>query len=64
MHERGIVGGEPGLYFVGLKFLYSMTSDTVTGVRRDAERIGKHIASRARRVVPSHMERPRAARES
>ena len=64
MHERGIVGSEPGLYFVGLKFLYSMTSDTVTGVRRDAERIGKHIASRARRSVPSHAERPRAVSES
>jgi putative flavoprotein involved in K+ transport len=49
MHERGIVGGEPGLYFVGLKFLYAMTSDTITGVARDAERIAKHIASRAAR---------------
>lgn len=48
MHERGIVGSEPGLYFVGLKFLYAMTSDTITGVARDAERVAKHIASRAR----------------
>jgi putative flavoprotein involved in K+ transport len=45
-HERGIVTQEPGLYFVGLNFLYSMTSDTITGVGRDAARIAKHIASR------------------
>jgi putative flavoprotein involved in K+ transport len=48
MHERGIVGVEPGLYFIGLKFLYAMTSDTITGVARDAERIAKHIAARER----------------
>lgn len=45
-HERGIVANEPGVYFVGLHFLYSMTSETVTGVPRDARRIAKHIASR------------------
>jgi putative flavoprotein involved in K+ transport len=48
LHERGIVTSEPGLSFVGLKFLYSMTSDTVTGVGRDATRIAKHIAARVR----------------
>ena len=48
MHRGGIVGNEPGLYFVGLHFLYSMTSDTVTGMRRDAKRIASHILSRAR----------------
>lgn len=47
-HERGIVAGEPGLYFVGLHFLYAMTSDTVNGVGRDAERIVGAIASRIR----------------
>ena len=45
-HERGIVAEERGLYFVGLKFLYSATSDTVTGVGRDAARVAGHIASR------------------
>lgn len=42
-HIRGVVSKEPGLYFVGLNFLYSMTSDTVTGVKRDAAHIVKKI---------------------
>jgi putative flavoprotein involved in K+ transport len=46
-HEGGVVPSEPGLYFVGLHFLYSMTSETVTGVQRDAKRIAKEIAARA-----------------
>ena len=44
MHERGITS-EPGLYFVGLDFLYSFTSENVGGVGRDARHIAKHIAS-------------------
>ena len=46
MHERGVVGKVPGLYFVGLHFLYSMTSATVTGVGRDAEYVTKAIIAR------------------
>ena len=53
MHHSGIVDSEPGLYFVGLFFLHSMTSDTVTGVRRDAHRIARAIISRAGQAVPS-----------
>lgn len=48
-HERGAVPSEPGLYFVGLHFLYSMTSETITGMQRDAKRIARQIAAR----VPS-----------
>ncbi len=44
--ERGVVAGEPGLYFVGLHFLSAMTSSVITGVGRDAEHIAEHIASR------------------
>jgi putative flavoprotein involved in K+ transport len=40
------VGAEPGLYFVGLLFLYALSSPLVGGVGRDAEHIAKHIASR------------------
>jgi len=36
------VGAEPGLYFVGLLFLYALSSPLVGGVGRDAE----HIAAR------------------
>lgn len=46
VHERGVVGDEPGLYFVGLEFLYAMSSVMVHGVGRDAEYIARHIASR------------------
>ena len=47
MHERGVVQGEPGLYFVGLHFQYAMSSATVIGVSRDAERVVKVVAQRA-----------------
>jgi putative flavoprotein involved in K+ transport len=48
IHERGVVPKVPGMYFVGLHFLYSMTSATVLGVGRDAEYIANAIESRAR----------------
>ncbi len=38
-HERGIASDVPGLYFVGLHFLTSMSSAMVHGVGRDAARI-------------------------
>ena len=46
IHHRGIVGGEPGLYFAGLHFLYAMSSGFLPGVGRDAEHVVEHIASR------------------
>jgi putative flavoprotein involved in K+ transport len=47
-HYRGIVAEEPGLYFVGLHFLYAMSSGFLPGVGRDAQHVVEHIASRAR----------------
>lgn len=44
-HKRGIIGSEPGLYFVGLHFLYAVTSATVTGMKRDARYIIKQIVN-------------------
>ena len=46
VHERGIVHGMPGMYFVGLHFLYAMSSASLVGVSRDAERVVKALASR------------------
>ena len=46
VHERG-VSSKPGLYFLGLDFLYSFTSENVGGVGRDARYIASHIAARA-----------------
>jgi putative flavoprotein involved in K+ transport len=47
-HRRGVVEGEPGLYFVGLFFLYGFTSSLLGGVGRDAEHIAEQLASRQR----------------
>jgi len=44
LHDRGVVRSVPGLYFVGLLFLYAVTSDVLPGVGRDAKRIAKHVA--------------------
>jgi putative flavoprotein involved in K+ transport len=44
-HTRGVVESEPGLYFLGLVFLYSLSSDVLPGRGRDAEYIAKHIAT-------------------
>jgi putative flavoprotein involved in K+ transport len=45
-HRRGIVASEPGLYFVGLFFLYAASSGLVGGVGRDAEHVVEAIGSR------------------
>jgi putative flavoprotein involved in K+ transport len=44
--KRGIVEKEPGLYFVGLHFLYSLSSAMIHGVSRDAEYVAKTIVTR------------------
>ena len=58
-HVRGVVEEEPGLFFVGLNFLHAATSDTVTGVPRDAHYIARLVhqrqaaaASRGRALLP------------
>ncbi len=47
IHHRGVVDSEPGLYFVGLKFLHSVSSAQIHGVGRDAARIARLIAGRS-----------------
>ncbi len=42
-HERGVVTGVPGLYFVGLAFLFAVSSSMIHGVGRDAEYIANMI---------------------
>ena len=46
VHERGVVAEEPGLYFVGLQFLYAFSSTMIHGVGRDAEYIVDTIVAR------------------
>jgi putative flavoprotein involved in K+ transport len=45
-HEKGIVPEVPGLYFVGLHFLYALSSTMIHGVGRDAERVVRAISGR------------------
>lgn len=45
-HDRGVVGAAPGLSFVGLHFLYAMSSTMIHGVGRDAEHVAKRIVEK------------------
>jgi putative flavoprotein involved in K+ transport len=42
-HDRGVVPSQPGLYFVGLYFLHSVWSETITGVLPDAKHVVDHL---------------------
>jgi putative flavoprotein involved in K+ transport len=55
-HDRGVVSSEPGLYFVGLHFLFAMSSVMIHGVGRDAERIADRISATRREA--DHARRP------
>jgi putative flavoprotein involved in K+ transport len=44
-----VVAAAPGLYFLGLPFQYSSTSDHVGGVGRDAHHLAQHLAAPSRR---------------
>jgi putative flavoprotein involved in K+ transport len=52
VQHRGIVESEPGLYFLGLKFLYSVSSEQIHGVGRDAAHIADAIAARRGKSRP------------
>jgi putative flavoprotein involved in K+ transport len=48
-HQRGVVPGAPGLSFVGLHFLYAMSSTMIHGVGRDAEYLAERIVGQGAR---------------
>jgi putative flavoprotein involved in K+ transport len=52
VHERGVVGSEPGLYFVGLFFQYSAASNVIPGVPRDAKHVVERLLERERTTRP------------
>ena len=58
--ESGVVADEPGLYFIGLPFIYAFSSTMIHGVGRDAERIARVIEERTR-TAASRESRARAA---
>ena len=45
-HHSGVVDRVPGLYFVGLHFLHSLSSAMIHGVGRDANRVAAAVAGR------------------
>jgi putative flavoprotein involved in K+ transport len=47
LQERGVVPTAPGLYFVGLPFMYSFSSPLIGAVGRDAAFVADRIAARA-----------------
>jgi len=55
-HQGGVAIGEPGLYFIGLPFIYAFSSTMIHGVGRDAERIVKIIHDRIRTGSPGLKE--------
>ncbi len=48
LQERGVVPAAPGLYFIGLPFLYAFSSMIIAGVGRDAAYIARRVAERSR----------------
>lgn len=46
--RRGVVAEQPGLYFVGRLFQYSLASSMIQGVGRDADLVAAHIDARMR----------------
>jgi putative flavoprotein involved in K+ transport len=53
LQRRGVALAEPGLSFVGLHFLYAMSSAMIHGVGRDAEYIAEQIVSANHSTEPA-----------
>ena len=58
-HKRGVVPSQPGLYFVGLNFLYAASSTMIHGISRDAEYIVRQIVAHSPRKVAATLMRGR-----
>ena len=60
LHERGVTT-EPGLYFIGLPFQYSASSQVLPGIGRDHAYVAKRIAARTARFAGDRAPVPTAA---
>lgn len=49
--RRGIVDGQPGLYFCGLFFQHALWSETLTGMQVDARYVVEHLMERTKRAT-------------
>jgi putative flavoprotein involved in K+ transport len=56
IHTRGVVDAQPGLCFMGLPFLSTLSSGLIGGAGKDARRIAGHLASM--RTVPTGVAAP------
>jgi putative flavoprotein involved in K+ transport len=50
IHDRGVVGSAPGLFFIGLPFQYSLSSCVLPGIGRDHAYIAEKIAARSEKL--------------
>jgi putative flavoprotein involved in K+ transport len=57
IHSRGVVESVPGLYFLGLEFLYALASATIPGVGRDARYLAKWIRPATPDAQPANVGR-------
>lgn len=48
-HRRGVVAEAPGLFFLGLRFQYRISSSLIGGVGDDAAYIAEKVVARAER---------------
>ena len=46
-HDRGVLADQPGVYLLGLEFLYSLSSEQIQGADRDAKYVVQHLERRA-----------------
>ena len=56
VHERGVVTSQPGLYFTGLHYLYSVSSGLIGGTKRDAGYIAEQIDAHSPARQPIRMQ--------
>jgi putative flavoprotein involved in K+ transport len=59
--RRGVVVSAPGLYFLGLPFLYSFASMLVAGAGADAAYVADRVAARAKATQAAHGRGPSPA---
>jgi putative flavoprotein involved in K+ transport len=62
LHQRGVVTNEPGLYFLGLHFIFAASSSMIQGVGRDAKYVVEMIKDRLKNKKASaeHKRNPEA----
>jgi putative flavoprotein involved in K+ transport len=62
IHDRGVVDVAPGIYFVGLKFQYSMLSDTLFAADRDSGYVVDHLVGQRKSFQSEPTASPKSDR--